>query len=118
MVAADGGIFAFGDAKFFGSMGGKPLNAPIVGMAATRRGGYWMVASDGGIFAFGDAKFYGSLGQAVGLTARRDGALGERDRVLDRRRQSGQVFAFGDAEAFGQIGKALNKPVVAMAPMH
>ncbi len=34
-VASDGGIFSFGGAKFFGSMGGKPLNKPIVGMAAT-----------------------------------------------------------------------------------
>jgi hypothetical protein len=39
-------------------MGGKPLNAPIVGMAASG-GGYWEVASDGGIFSF-DAPFYGS----------------------------------------------------------
>ena len=36
-------------------MGGKPLNAPIVGMAATADGGgYWLVASDGGIFNFGE----------------------------------------------------------------
>ncbi len=62
-VASDGGIFSFGDAKFYGSMGGKHLNAPIVGMAATPDGkGYWEVASDGGIFNFGDAKFYGSMG--------------------------------------------------------
>ena len=26
LVAADGGVFAFGDAKFFGSMAGHPLN--------------------------------------------------------------------------------------------
>ena len=32
-VASDGGIFSFGDAKFYGSMGGKPLNAGIVGVA-------------------------------------------------------------------------------------
>ena len=31
MVAGDGGIFAFGNAGFFGSMGGRPLNKPIVG---------------------------------------------------------------------------------------
>ncbi len=62
-VASDGGIFAFGDASFYGSMGGHPLNQPIVGMAATPNGGgYWEVASDGGIFSFGDAQFYGSLG--------------------------------------------------------
>ena len=63
MVASDGGIFAFGNAGFYGSMGGHPLNQPIVGMASTADGhGYWEVASDGGIFCFGDAGFYGSEG--------------------------------------------------------
>ena len=33
LVASDGGIFSFGDAKFYGSMGAKHLNAGIVGMA-------------------------------------------------------------------------------------
>jgi hypothetical protein len=61
MVASDGGIFAFGDATFQGSLGGQPLNQPIVGIAATLSGkGYWMVGGDGGVFAFGDAAFFGS----------------------------------------------------------
>ncbi len=33
-VASDGGLFAFGDAQFYGSMGGTPLNKPVVGIAA------------------------------------------------------------------------------------
>ena len=37
LVAADGGIFAFGDAGFYGSTGGIHLNQPIVGMAAAPR---------------------------------------------------------------------------------
>ena len=58
LVAADGGIFNFGSAQFYGSMGGVHLNKPIVGMAITADGGgYWLVASDGGVFSFGDAKF-------------------------------------------------------------
>jgi len=62
-VASDGGVFAFGDAAFAGSLGAMHLNAPIVGMASTPDGkGYWLVASDGGVFAFGDAAFAGSLG--------------------------------------------------------
>jgi hypothetical protein len=63
MVAADGGVFCFGDAEFHGSMGGQPINAPIVGVARTRSGGgYWLVGADGGIFSFGDAEFFGSMG--------------------------------------------------------
>ena len=34
-VASDGGIFAYGDAQFYGSTGSIHLNKPIVGMAAT-----------------------------------------------------------------------------------
>src|SRR5581483_11022780 len=34
LVAADGGIFSFGDATFFGSTGAVKLNKAIVGMAA------------------------------------------------------------------------------------
>ena len=63
LVAADGGVFAFGDAHFYGSQGGKPLNAPMVSIASTPDDqGYWTVASDGGVFNYGDARFYGSMG--------------------------------------------------------
>jgi hypothetical protein len=33
-VAADGGVFSFGDAHFFGSKGGSPLNQPVVGITS------------------------------------------------------------------------------------
>src|SRR5205807_1611882 len=63
LVASDGGIFTFGDAKFYGSTGSLRLNKPVVGMAPTPSGkGYWLVASDGGIFSYGDALFAGSTG--------------------------------------------------------
>jgi hypothetical protein len=56
-------VFAFGDAGFFGSMGGVRLNEPVVSMASTSDGqGYWLVAADGGVFSFGDAAFLGSTG--------------------------------------------------------
>ncbi|HUC05410.1 MAG TPA: polysaccharide deacetylase family protein, partial [Acidimicrobiales bacterium] len=35
LVAADGGIFTFGDAGFYGSLGDTVLNQPLVGLAAT-----------------------------------------------------------------------------------
>src|SRR5207244_7759312 len=56
LVAADGGIFTFGDAAFYGGVG--KLKAPVVGMATTPGGrGYWLAGADGGIFTFGDAPF-------------------------------------------------------------
>ena len=63
LVASDGGVFTYGNAQFYGSMGGNHLNASVVGTAPTPDGhGYWLVASDGGVFAFGDAPFLGSMG--------------------------------------------------------
>jgi hypothetical protein len=35
LQGADGGIFTFGNVEFYGSMGGRHLNAPMVGIAAT-----------------------------------------------------------------------------------
>jgi hypothetical protein len=66
LVAADGGVFGFGDAGFYGSMGGRPLDQPVVGMASDpATGGYWLVAADGGVFSF-DAPFFGSRGGQSG----------------------------------------------------
>ncbi len=60
-VAADGGVFARGDAKFHGSAGSVKLQSPIVGIVATSTGaGYWLSAADGGVFAYGDATFHGT----------------------------------------------------------
>ena len=116
-VASDGGIFSFGDASFFGSMGGKALVAPIAGMAATPDGhGYWEVASDGGIFSFGDASFFGSMGgkalvaPIAGMAATPDGH-GYWEVASD-----GGIFSFGDASFFGSMGgKALVAPIAGMA---
>ena len=79
LVAADGGVFAFGDG-FYGSAGALALTAPVVGTADTPTGnGYWLVASDGGVFSYGDAPFLGSMGAStshapiVGMAATPDG---------------------------------------------
>ena len=62
-VASDGGIFAFGDAGFYGSTAGTPLDGPIVGMANTPSGrGYWLAGSDGHVFERGDATSTPGLG--------------------------------------------------------
>ncbi len=116
VVAADGGVFAFGNARFYGSMGGRHLNAPVVGIAPTPdNGGYWEVAADGGVFAFGDAQFYGSMGgrslnqPVVGMAV--DPATGGYWEVA----ADGGVFSFG-APFYGSTGNLhLNQPVVAIS---
>ncbi len=118
MADADGSVFSFGDAGFFGSMAGKGLVQPIVGMAPTADGqGYWLVASDGGIFAFGDAAFHGSMGgkplnqPIVGMAPTAAG----QGYWMDA--SDGGIFAFGDAAFHGSMGgKPLNSAVVGMAP--
>jgi len=115
-VASDGGVFDFGNAQFHGSMGGKSLNAPVVGTAEVPGGGgYWEVASDGGIFSFGDAQFYGSMGgkplnkPIVGMVATPDG------KGYWLVASDGGIFSFGDAQFYGSMGgKPLNKPIVGM----
>jgi len=61
LVASDGGIFAFGAVRYYGSTGATLLTRPIVGAAAVVAGtGYWLLAADGGIFPFGSAPSLGS----------------------------------------------------------
>jgi hypothetical protein len=116
-VASDGGIFSFGNVPFLGSMGGKKLNAPIVGMASDDSGnGYWEVASDGGIFNFGSAPFYGSMGGThlnspiVGM------ALDVESGGYWEVAADGGVFSF-HAPFLGSLGgKHLSSPIVGMAP--
>jgi hypothetical protein len=116
IVDSDGGVFAFGDAGFYGSMGGKRLNAGIVGMGTTGdEKGYWLAASDGGVFSFGDAPFDGSMGgrplaaPMVGMAVNRAGTgywLAGAD---------GGVFALGGAPFLGSMGGTpLARPVFAI----
>jgi LAS superfamily LD-carboxypeptidase LdcB len=117
MLGGDGGVFTFGDARFFGSTGNVRLNAPAVAMAATQTGnGYWFVAADGGVFTFGDAAFFGSLGgkrlnaPVVGIAPT---PTGNGYWLIA---SDGGVFTFGDARFWGSTGDIrLAEPIVGMA---
>ncbi len=111
MVAADGGLFAFGDAVYRGSvpqvLPGVPLAAPVVAISVTdSNGGYRMLAADGGMFNFGDADFHGSIpevlpgvplaGSVVGMVASPRGYL--------MVATDGGIFNFGESVFHGSLG--------------
>jgi hypothetical protein len=105
IVDSDGGVFAFGDASYVGSMGRAPDG-----------GGYWLAAADGGVFAFGDAAFGGSVAgtslnaPVVGMAA--DPAYGG----YWLTGSDGGVFALGGAPFLGSMGgQSLNQPVFAIS---
>ncbi len=118
LLTPQGGVLAEGGAPFHGDLAGRPLHAPVVGIAGTRSGhGYWIVARDGGVFTFGDAGYHGSLGNRrlwapiVAIAGTRKGAgywlLGA----------DGGVFTFGDAGFHGSAAaRAAGDVAVALLP--
>ncbi len=72
MVGSDGGVFAFGDAKFEGSCPGIGgcSGAAVTVMPDATGNGYWLVTATGHIYTFGDAAYYGAPGpQNVPVTS-------------------------------------------------
>jgi hypothetical protein len=107
MVGANGGVYAFGDAHYAGSLPGLGIGVDdVVGLALSRDGnGYWMVSTTGAVFAFGDAPYLGSLPglhvtpskPIVGIAATPDG------RGYWLVGADGAVYAFGDAPYLGSL---------------
>ncbi len=129
LVGEDGGVFAFGDAGYHGSLPGVLgpgvlPNEPIVGSVASPSGpGYWLVAADGGVFAFGEgAGYFGSVPQVlppgqrlvrpvVGMAATASG------RGYWMVASDGGIFAFGDAVYHGSVPQILGPGVLPNEPI-
>jgi hypothetical protein len=102
MVASDGGVFAFGDARFAGSCPGLANGCNGAGVAVMPDAsgqGYWLVTATGNVYSFGDATYFGGPGQQsspiVSAVRTPDG---HGYWILDA---NGQVFAYGDAASLG-----------------
>jgi hypothetical protein len=117
LLGKDGGVFSFGTAKYYGSIGNLGGARQAVSMAADPDGeGYWFVGPDGGIYAY-KAPFWGSTGNLkltrpiVGMAPTPSG------KGYWLVASDGGIFAFGDAGFFGSTGAIkLNRPIVGMAP--
>ena len=115
LLGRDGGIFSFGDAAFYGSMGAVRLNGPIIDLAPTPTGhGYWLLGRDGGIFSFGDARFFGSAADANETFT--SIAVSEGGDGYWLIAENGDVRHFGDAahvapsRRWAQLGASLRAP--------
>jgi hypothetical protein len=114
MVASDGGVFSFGDAAFYGSMGGVRLNQPVMGLVPDHDNvGYWLVARDGGVFAF-SAPFLGSTG-GIRLNKPVIGMVGFGNGYL-MVGEDGGIFNFSDKPFAGSLGANPHaRPIVSVA---
>jgi hypothetical protein len=101
MVAADGGVFTFGDAKFAGSCPGIGgcSGAAVAVMPDASGNGYWLVTATGHVYAFGDAVNYGAPSpQSVPVTSAVRTTDGAGYWILFA---NGTVDAYGDAVNLG-----------------
>jgi hypothetical protein len=106
MVGADGGVFAFGDAKFEGSCPsiGGCSGAAVTVMPDASGNGYWLVTATGHVYAFGDAPALGAPGaQGSPVTSATRTPDGQGYWIL---MANGGVDAFGDA---AMLGSAINQ---------
>ncbi|MGQ0823994.1 MAG: FG-GAP repeat domain-containing protein [Actinomycetota bacterium] len=117
-LGADGGLFSFGGAPFFGSVAGslRPGETAVALQVSPTGNGYYILTSQGRVFTFGDARSHGSMeGQPLNAPiigmAPTPGNGGYW--LLGR---DGGIFSFGDARFWGSMGgQRLNAPVISMA---
>jgi hypothetical protein len=119
LVGADGGVFAYGDASYYGSASGGDLGIPVVGIAATKDGkGYWVSDYGGLVSNFGDAPALGDLPDSlvfptapiVGIAS---DSAGEGYWLVGA---DGGVFGYGAARFHGSLGGIhLDAPIVGIA---
>jgi hypothetical protein len=131
LVAADGGVFTFGDAEFFGSAGATGVR-DVVGMARTPSGnGYWLATRSGRVFAYGEAPHRGdgragvvailrqSTGLGYTLVGGDGGVVGAAARTAGGHwtvTADGRVAAVDGAAHHGDLtGVRLNAPIVGIA---
>ena len=101
MVASDGGVFAFGNARFAGSCPGIGgcSGAAVAVVPDASGNGYWLLTTTGNVYAFGDAPYYGAPGNT-------GWPVTSAVRTVDGRgywvlTANGSVSSFGDAVGLG-----------------
>ncbi|HLI16327.1 MAG TPA: Calx-beta domain-containing protein [Acidimicrobiales bacterium] len=117
VVTANGRVFAFGDARNYGSVSPRRLGGRVAAIAPAAAGeGYWIVSTSGRVFAFGTARSYGSVPRrrlrgrivAIAVAPRGTGYL-----LVS---STGAVYGFGRIRSHGSVPRRrLDGPIVAVA---
>ena len=119
LATANGGVYTFGAAKFFGSLAGRSIDGSVVGMAASFGGGdgpdgYLLVTNRGRVYAFGGAVWQGDLASehpTAPVVAIADGT----NRAYWLATADGHVYAYGPVLSYGDMaGRPLAAPIVAI----
>jgi N-acetylneuraminic acid mutarotase len=116
LASSSGGVYPYGDARWYGSIANRHLSAPTVAMAVTPSGGgYYLVTRAGNVFNFGDARWYGST---AGRHAPPIAAFALTPDGLGYWLVSiyGNIYGFGNARFEGSPADHLIPRVVAFAP--
>ncbi|GAC1579954.1 MAG: hypothetical protein NVS3B24_14400 [Candidatus Dormibacteria bacterium] len=104
ILNTSGGLYSFGDARYFGNLIDHGYPGPGVGLAETPSGlGYQILTSTGALYSFGDAVYYGNLldhGYPGPATAVAYTPAGTGYSILTR---GGGIYSFGDAPYFGNL---------------
>lgn len=114
IVAADGGVFTYGDATFAGSAADIRMQESVVGGAPTSTGaGYVLFGDGGGVFAFGDAGFHGSAADIDLNAPVVGGAVTPSGQGYLLFSADGGALTFGDATyEGGAVGSPINAAIV------
>ena len=117
LVGTDGGVFTFGDARFYGSAAAFRPSTPVVAIAMTPDGGGYRVATaNGTVFAFGDAQGahagIQTLGSAPIVAMASDPGTSQGYWLVDA---NGSVYPFGGAPALGGLPSGAHAPVRGIA---
>jgi hypothetical protein len=102
LVGSDGGVFAFGNTHFYGSLPGLGIRVSNVrgALLSSLATGYALVGSDGGAFIFGSGvNFHGSLpGENIRVNNVVGLALAPDDGGYSMAGSDGKVDGFGNAK--------------------
>jgi hypothetical protein len=114
MVASDGGVFAFGDARFEGSCPGIGgcSGAAVAVLPDASGAGYWLVTVTGHVYAFGDARYFGGPSSTPApVTSAVRTPDGNGYWILS---SNGTVYSFGDATPRGRTVAGGSNPASAI----